>query len=128
MSFLIELAFSLSLRLSASSLLLERNPKYRLGSGYYDVQEIKQHSFFKNIDWNLLYQKKITPVYKPNVGKNQLDTSNFDKTFTSEPIVKTYDDHDNNNNNNIANNNNNNKFEEFSFVANIDDNNDDDQD
>ena len=114
---------------SLISLLLERDPKYRLGSGYHDVEEIKRHSFFKNIDWILLYQKKIEPVYKPNVGKNQLDTSNFDKTFTNEPIVANSLKINNNNNTHSLDNNNNNKdkdepqqtFDEFSFVGGIED-------
>ena len=29
--------------------------------------EIKNHEFFKTIDWQLLYDKKIDPPYNPNV-------------------------------------------------------------
>eukprot|EP01083_Nonionella_stella_P214711 773427_1 len=75
---------------SLISLLLERNPKYRLGAGPHDVNEIKRHPFFKNIDWIKLYEKKIKPIYKPNV-KNEYDTSNFDKQFTNEPVIVSYE-------------------------------------
>ena len=30
-------------------------------------EEIKCHPFFKTIDWQLLYDKKIDPPYNPNV-------------------------------------------------------------
>ncbi len=38
--------------------LLEKDPKKRLGSerDYFDIQE---HEFFKDIDWDKLYKKKI---------------------------------------------------------------------
>ena len=51
---------------SLVSLLLERNPRRRLGSGYDDVEELKRHPFFKNINWTRLYQKKVKygmPIY-----------------------------------------------------------------
>merc|ERR1712126_94797 len=70
---------------SLVSLLLERNPRRRLGSGYDDVEELKRHPFFKNINWTRLYQKKIKPTYRPAV-QNELDTSNFDAQFTQQPI------------------------------------------
>merc|ERR1712087_5363 len=46
---------------SLVSLLLERNPRKRLGSGFEDVDELKRHSFFRNMNWMRLYQKKIRP-------------------------------------------------------------------
>ena len=30
-------------------------------------EDIKGHPFFRNIDWQLLYDKKIEPPYNPNV-------------------------------------------------------------
>ena len=44
---------------------------------------IKNHSFFKDIDWQKLLSKNYLPPFKPNV-ENLLDTSNFDQDFTSE--------------------------------------------
>lgn len=131
---------------SVICLLLERNPRDRLGSGHDDVDEIKRHPFFKNIDWTLLYERKIQPVYKPNV-KSELDTSNFDQTFTSEPIPKTHEsqsDQTQTSADNISSpssskktkykstknghhhdNDDENMFEEFSFIGGVDDDNDD---
>jgi len=32
--------------------LLEKNPNERLGGGYKDAEEIKNHPFFKEINWD----------------------------------------------------------------------------
>mmetsp|Transcript_16271 Transcript_16271/g.22869 ORF Transcript_16271/g.22869 Transcript_16271/m.22869 type:complete len:393 (+) Transcript_16271:28-1206(+) len=64
--------------------LLDRSPKRRLGSGTTDAQEIKDHPFFKEIDWQLLFEKKITPPFKPTVTEGQLDVTNVDEEFKSE--------------------------------------------
>ena len=45
--------------------LLIRDPKNRLGFGENDVKDVQKHIFFNDIDWNLLYHKKIEPIYKP---------------------------------------------------------------
>lgn len=65
--------------------LLKRNPDERLGSAR-DVEEIKEHEFFKDINWDDLYNKKINVSFKPQV-KNIEDTSNFDEEFLQEPVV-----------------------------------------
>ena len=56
------------------NLLLQRKPKKRLG--YNGVNEIKQHSWMKGIDWNLLFQKKIEAPFIPPTYKE-----NFDKKY-----------------------------------------------
>ena len=38
--------------------LLNRNPSKRIGSGPADAEEIKEHPFFENIDWDEIYAKK----------------------------------------------------------------------
>jgi len=73
----------------AKSLLkgfLQRNPLKRLGSSK-DVDEIKEHVFFKGLDWKSLYRKEIPPPFKPKVTSYD-DTRNFDKLFTSSPISR----------------------------------------
>jgi len=68
--------------------LLVREPKKRLGS-VNDVDELKSHPWFKDIDWDLLYQKKIEPPFKPRIaGDNFLD--NFDEEFTKEDPINSY--------------------------------------
>ncbi|CUM63169.1 uncharacterized protein PRCAT00000737001 [Priceomyces carsonii] len=59
--------------------LLQKDPKNRLS----DAAQIKNHKFFKDIDWNKLLNKSYLPPFKPNV-ESLLDTSNFDQDFTNE--------------------------------------------
>jgi serine/threonine protein kinase len=68
--------------------LLTREPDMRLGSGPTDAQEIMSHAFFKGINWEDVYHKRIPPPFKPTV-KNDKDTSNFDQEFTSVTPVLT---------------------------------------
>ncbi|KAF8826531.1 hypothetical protein HHX47_DHR5000385 [Lentinula edodes] len=65
--------------------LLNRNPKKRLGATR-DAAELKEHPFFKSIDFNLLAQKKVTPPFKPVVESDE-STSNFDPEFTEKSIA-----------------------------------------
>jgi len=61
--------------------LLNRNPKHRLGAKR-DAEELKEHIFFADTDWNAMMNKMVTPPFKPKL-KNVLDTSNFDPEFTN---------------------------------------------
>merc|ERR1719251_721639 len=47
--------------------LLERDPRRRLGSSKEDASEIKEHVFFKGLDWIMLLAKQIEPPHKPRV-------------------------------------------------------------
>ena len=50
--------------------LLEKNPLNRLGSGFLDVDEIKNHVWFKGVKWDRVFNRKymlprcIRPVKK----------------------------------------------------------------
>lgn len=68
--------------------LLTREPELRLGSGPGDAQEIMSHAFFKGVNWDDIYNKRIPTPFKPTV-KNEKDTSNFDQEFTSVTPVLT---------------------------------------
>merc|ERR1712146_738987 len=68
-------------------LLLDRDPTMRLGSKK-DVEDIKEHKFFEDIDWRKLYNKEDTPSFKPKV-RNDVDTGNFDREFTNEKVQDT---------------------------------------
>mmetsp|Transcript_37429 Transcript_37429/g.43003 ORF Transcript_37429/g.43003 Transcript_37429/m.43003 type:complete len:153 (-) Transcript_37429:69-527(-) len=46
------------------SRLLERDPKKRLGAK--GLNEIKNHKFFKGLDWDKLYKREIKPPFSPN--------------------------------------------------------------
>jgi serine/threonine protein kinase len=68
--------------------LLTREPELRLGSGPTDAQEIMSHAFFRNINWDDVYHKRIAPPFLPTIS-NPTDTSNFDQEFTSVTPVLT---------------------------------------
>ncbi|OBZ70028.1 Serine/threonine-protein kinase sck1 [Grifola frondosa] len=64
--------------------LLNRNPKHRLGA-QRDAAELKEHPFFKSIDWTALSQKQVTPPFKPVVESDE-SVANFDPEFTSADV------------------------------------------
>lgn len=68
--------------------LLTREPDLRLGSGTTDAQEVMAHAFFRNINWDDVYHKRVPPPFQPSI-KNATDTSNFDSEFTSVTPVLT---------------------------------------
>ncbi|CAK7211513.1 Serine/threonine kinase [Sporothrix curviconia] len=68
--------------------LLTRDPDQRLGSGPTDAQEIMSQPFFRNINWDDIYHKRVQPPFLPTI-KNPTDTSNFDSEFTSVTPVLT---------------------------------------
>eukprot|EP01133_Synstelium_polycarpum_P012976 gene12976-15251_t len=76
------LQFPAHISVDARSLLeqlLERDPEKRLT----DPNIIKRQPFFRTIDWEALFQKKIPPPFIPNV-KGSADTSQIDPVFTDE--------------------------------------------
>lgn len=68
--------------------LLLREPEKRLGSGPEDAQEVMQHAFFRNIDWDDVYHKRISAPFIPSIEIGT-DTRNFDSEFTSVTPVLT---------------------------------------
>ncbi|XP_066259766.1 atypical protein kinase C-like [Euwallacea similis] len=84
-----------SLSVKAASVLkgfLNKNPLERLGCCTSDpFLEITSHQFFRNIDWELLEQKRIPPPYKPRLDSDR-DMANFPPEFTDEPVHLTPDD------------------------------------
>lgn len=68
--------------------LLTREPELRLGSGPTDAQEIMSHAFFRNVNWDDVYHKRVPAPFIPTV-KSRTDTSNFDSEFTSVTPVLT---------------------------------------
>jgi classical protein kinase C/novel protein kinase C epsilon type len=68
--------------------LLTRDPTRRLGAGEADASEIKAHLFFKDVNFDDVYNKRIPPPYFPTIGA-ATDTSNFDSEFTKEQPTLT---------------------------------------
>ena len=68
--------------------LMEKNPDKRLGGAGRDALEIKEHPYFKDVNWNEIYKKKIKP---PNFFdfKNKYKKSYYkNKKFLNEHLNK----------------------------------------
>ncbi|XP_010281497.1 PREDICTED: protein kinase C theta type-like, partial [Phaethon lepturus] len=59
--------------------LFVREPERRLGAR----GNIRQHAFFREINWEALEERRMEPPFKPRV-KSPSDCSNFDKEFLNE--------------------------------------------
>ena len=91
--------------------LLVKNPAERLGSKY-DIEEIKEHSYFEDVDWDKVYNRQYRPP--PIIKDNNIKFFGYPQFFFDDG--NNYD----NNNQNINNNNDfiNNAYEGWSFVQN----------
>lgn len=68
--------------------LFNRNPDRRLGGSRRDAEEVKEHPFFASIDWNEVYNKNLTPPFKPQL-KSVTDVQYFDREFVRLPAVNS---------------------------------------
>uniref|UniRef100_A0A667WUP0 non-specific serine/threonine protein kinase n=1 Tax=Myripristis murdjan TaxID=586833 RepID=A0A667WUP0_9TELE len=114
-----EIRFPRNLAPEAKSLLaglLKKDPKQRLGGGPNDAKEVMSHKFFISINWQDVVQKKLTPLFKPQVT-SETDTRYFDDEFTAQTITLTppdkYDSLDSEDTNQQAH------FPQFSYSASI---------
>ncbi|XP_060539424.1 microtubule-associated serine/threonine-protein kinase 1 isoform X1 [Pantherophis guttatus] len=71
------------------SCLLQTNPLLRLGAG--GAYEVKQHAFFKELDWNGLLRQKAEFI--PHLESEE-DTSYFDTRSDRYHHINSYDDED----------------------------------
>ncbi|KAL8782504.1 MAG: hypothetical protein Q9213_005307 [Squamulea squamosa] len=66
--------------------LLRKKPKERLGARMpKDLQLIKNHRFFRKIDWNQLEKRQLEPPFKPIVTDPEL-AENFAAEFTDRAV------------------------------------------
>ncbi|KAK1265676.1 Serine/threonine-protein kinase AtPK2/AtPK19 [Acorus gramineus] len=65
--------------------LLLKEANKRLGSGPGGSQEIKNHKWFKSINWRKLDAREIQPSFRPNVA-GQLCIANFEERWTNMPL------------------------------------------
>ncbi|XP_078590617.1 protein kinase C epsilon type-like isoform X3 [Branchiostoma floridae x Branchiostoma japonicum] len=73
---------------------MTKNPAKRLGCVAAQGGEaaIKQHVFFKDIDWEALLDRRVKPPFRPKI-KTKKDANNFDQDFTrEEPVLTPTDD------------------------------------
>uniref|UniRef100_A0A8V5HCD0 protein kinase C n=1 Tax=Melopsittacus undulatus TaxID=13146 RepID=A0A8V5HCD0_MELUD len=67
--------------------LFERDPTRRLGV----TGNIRDHPFFKTINWAALEKREVDPPFRPKV-KSASDYTNFDREFLSEKPKLSYSD------------------------------------
>ena len=67
------------------SKLLEMDPNKRLGNAENGWEDVKNHPYFEDVDWEKAKEKKLTPPFFPKI-ENEEDIKYFEKTFTDEPI------------------------------------------
>jgi len=71
--------------------LLRKEPNKRLGGNMpKDLQTIKQHRFFRKIDWKKLERRELEPPIRPLITDPEL-AENFAREFTDLPLSPTCD-------------------------------------
>ncbi|XP_029634365.1 calcium-dependent protein kinase C isoform X2 [Octopus sinensis] len=68
--------------------LLTKNPSKRLGCTNNGERDIKDHAFFRRIDWAKVESRDVQPPYKPKIHDSR-KAENFDKMFTSKDVKMT---------------------------------------
>ena len=70
--------------------LLVIDPKNRLGVGKDGVEKLKQHPYFKDVNWEDLEQLKVTPPFIPEIDEPN-DLKYIEKTIEENKIENSED-------------------------------------
>ncbi|KAK2720307.1 ribosomal protein S6 kinase beta-1-like [Artemia franciscana] len=71
--------------------LLKRTVNQRLGSGPEDGESLKDHPFFRLVNWNDVLMRRVDPPFKPALTSED-DVSQFDTRFTKQTPVDSPDE------------------------------------
>lgn len=66
--------------------LLQKDPTKRLGSGLKGSDEIRDHKWFKPINWKKLEAREMRPSFRPEIAGTHC-IANFDKCWTDMSLV-----------------------------------------
>ena len=75
--------------------LLQKDPKKRLGGGNRDAEEIKQHPYFKDVNWDDVYYKRITPPPVNVFTKNIMHVYQRPRLFANDDNMNRSSDKSN---------------------------------
>lgn len=70
--------------------LLQRAPEKRLGSGHRGHQDVKDHTFFKGINWDRLYRKEIEPPHKPVIADDLTSNVSLDRFLRKCCLIRPF--------------------------------------
>ena len=72
--------------------LLERDPKKRLGGNIKDAEEIKEHPYFKDINWDDVYNKKLKPPIFMNYMSKMIHIYHRPRLFANDELFNKTSD------------------------------------
>jgi len=71
--------------------LLKKQATQRLGGGVDDATPIKEHNFFRSLNWDDVMARRVEPPFRPQVTSEE-DVSQFDTKFTQMTPLDSPDD------------------------------------
>ena len=80
---------------SAASLLrglLQKDPNKRLGGSIKDAQEIKEHPYFKDVNWDDVYNKKVSPPAVNVFTNKMIHVYNRPRLFANDDCLNKSSD------------------------------------